>query len=139
MELTKTRKPQTNPADEQISYLAAYDLVKNKQYNKAIKAMQQFVNQYPQGGYTANAQYWLGELYLVQKEYKKAIEHFTLVIDDYPSSSKTAASLLKMGYALAAVGQTREAKETLRQVIKNYPDTKTAQLAKTKLEMLVNI
>lgn len=56
-----------NPADEQISYLAAYELVKNKRYDEAIKSMQTFVQKYPRGGYTANAEYWLGELYLVKK------------------------------------------------------------------------
>lgn len=56
-----------NPADEQISYLAAYELLKNKKFDEAIAAMQTFVQKYPRGGYTANAEYWLGELYLQKK------------------------------------------------------------------------
>jgi TolA-binding protein len=56
-----------NPADEQIGYLAAYELVKNKRYDDAIKAMQIFAQKYPKGGYTANAEYWLGELFLLKK------------------------------------------------------------------------
>lgn len=125
-----------NPADEQISYLAAYELVKNKQYDDALTAMQTFVNQHPQGGYTANAQYWLGELFMVKQNYPEAIEHFDSVLQQFPSSSKAAASLLKMGYALAAFGKRDEAIVKLRQVIKNYPGTNTAQLAMTKLEAL---
>ncbi|QBR83587.1 tol-pal system protein YbgF [Legionella israelensis] len=125
-----------NPADEQISYLAAYDLVKQKRFDEAIKAMENFVRQYPQGGYAANAQYWLGELYLVKNDYSQAIAHFDTVINQYPSSSKSAASLLKMGYALAASGKTDEAKQRLHEVVKNYPDTSTARLARSKLEML---
>jgi len=132
----KRNVSRVNPADEQISYLAAYDLVKNKHFDEAIKAMQAFANQYPQGGYTANAQYWLGELYLVKNNYQQAIEHFELVINQFPSSSKSAASLLKMGYALAASGKTDEARARLQQVIKNYPDTQTARLARSKLEIL---
>lgn len=46
-----------NPAEEQISYLAAYELIKNKHFDEALPAMQQFVLKYPHGGYTANAQY----------------------------------------------------------------------------------
>lgn len=125
-----------NPAEEQISYLAAYELVKNKQYEDALMAMQAFVNQYPQSGYTANAQYWLGELFLVKKDYPQAINHFEAVLEHFPSSSKSAASMLKIGYALAAEGKIDEAKQKLQQVIKNYPDTNTAQLAATKLESL---
>ncbi|HHF7345575.1 TPA: tol-pal system protein YbgF [Legionella feeleii] len=126
----------TNPADEQISYLAAYDLVKNKRFDEALTAMQAFATQYPQGGYTANAHYWLGELYMVKNNYPKAIEHFEIVLQQFPSSSKAAASTLKIGYALAASGKTDDARVRLQQVLKNYPDTPTAQLAMKKLELL---
>ncbi|KTD22904.1 outer membrane protein [Legionella lansingensis] len=125
-----------NPADEQISYLAAYDLVKNKRFDEALTAMKTFVAQYPQGGYTANAQYWLGELYMVKNNYPKAIEHFEIVLKQFPSSSKAAASTLKIGYALAASGKIEDARMRLHEVLRNYPDTPTAQLATTKLESL---
>lgn len=126
----------SNPADEQIRYLAAYELIKNKQYDEAISSMQTFISQYPEGGYSANAEYWLGELYMVKKNYTKAIEHFETVLQNYPASSKKAASMLKLGYALAASGNMQEAKQRLQQVAKNFPDTNTAQLAKTKLQSL---
>lgn len=125
-----------NPADEQISYLAAYDLVKSKRYDQAIQAMQTFIKQYPQGGYTANAWYWLGELYLVKGDYAKANQHFNQVIKEFPTSSKAAPSMLKSGYALAAAGKQDEARRRLKQVMKDYPDTQSAKLASTKLEML---
>lgn len=125
-----------NPADEQISYLAAYELVKNKQYDNAISAMQTFVQKYPKGGYTANAEYWLGELYLVKRDYPQAIEHFETVLQQFPSSSKSAASMLKVGYAYAAKGDSQEAKRRFQQVVKTYPGTPTAQLATTKLESI---
>lgn len=127
-----------NPADEQISYLAAYDLVKNKQFDSALTAMQTFVTKYPHGGYTANAQYWLGELYMVKNDYPQAIEHFNVVLQAFPTSSKNAASMLKIGYALAASGKTAEARVKLEDVIKMYPDTSTAKLAKAKLNSLKN-
>lgn len=122
-----------NPADEQISYLAAYDLVKNRRFDDALAAMQSFVGKYPKGGYTANAEYWLGELYMVKKNYPEAIKHFEIVLKNFSNSSKTAACSLKIGYALASSGKKEEAKLRLQQVIKNYPDTPTAQLAATKL------
>ena len=125
-----------NPADEQISYLAAYELVKNKRFDEALTAMQGFVTQYPKGGYTANAQYWLGELYMVKKNYPQSIEHFEIVLQQFPSSSKSAASMLKIGYALAASGKKQDAIQRLQQVVKSYPDTSTAKLARAKLEAL---
>ena len=129
-------KTTQNPADEQIEYLAAYELVNKKQFKKASLAMQAFVNKHPHSGYSANAQYWLGELYLVQKDYEHAIEHFNVVLQEFPSSSKCAASLLKLGYAQAYAGKTAEARITLQKVITTYPDTSTARLATKKLNSL---
>lgn len=125
-----------NPADEQLSYLAAYDLVKDKRFDEALTAMQRFVTRFPQGGYTANAHYWLGELHMVKKNYSQAISQFETVLKNFPASSKTAACTLKIGYALAASGKEAEARARLQQVLKNYPDTPTAQLAATKLQSL---
>jgi tol-pal system protein YbgF len=125
-----------NPADEQISYLAAYELVSSRRYDDAVSAMHHFVQKYPRGGYTANAEYWLGELYLVKKEYSKAIEHFAVVLDKFPSSSKSAASLLKTGYAFEATGDHEQAKQRFRQVLKTYPGTSPAKMAKAKLEAI---
>lgn len=126
----------TNPADEQISYLAAYELVKNKQFDDAIVSMESFVQKYPQGGYTANAEYWLGELYLVKKDYSKALKHFDLVLNEFPTSSKSAASMLKSAYVFNALGNQEEAIKRLQHVISTYPDTPTAQMAKAKLESI---
>ncbi len=125
-----------NPADEQISYLAAYDLVKKKSFPQATIAMQQFLTKYPRGGYSANAHYWLGELYLANKDYTKAITQFDTVIQDFKSSSKYAPSRLKLGYALAGSGRIGEAKEQLLAVASLYPDTSAARLAHIKLEKL---
>ena len=134
--VTNSSLHNSNPAEEQIRYLAAYDLIKTKHFDQAITAMQSFANDYPKGGYTANAQYWLGELYMTQKDYPNAIKHFDTVLQQFPSSSKSAASLLKTGYALAASGKKQDAILRLKEVMKNYPDTNTARLAEAKLKSL---
>ena len=125
-----------NPADEQISYLAAYELIKNKRYDEGLRAMQVFAEKYPNSGYTANAEYWLGELYLQKKEYQQSIEHFEIVLKQFPTSSKSGASLLKGGYAYASLGDNQRAKARLQQVVANYPNTSIAQLAASKLETI---
>lgn len=135
-DLPPPKPKRNNPADEQISYLAAYELIKNKQYDKALVAMHEFTRNYPHSGYTANAQYWCGELYLIKKNYQQALKKFETVVQQFPSSSKTAPSLLKIGYVLAALDRKPEAKQRLSQVIRNYPDTPTAELAQIKLRSL---
>lgn len=133
---TTPNRTRINPADEQISYLAAYDLVKQKNFSQATEAMQQFLSKYPQGGYSANAHYWLGELHLANKEYAEAISQFDSIINSFKTSSKFAPSRLKLGYALAEMGRLSEAKEQLAAVMNQYPDTSTAHLAQAKLEKL---
>ena len=96
--------------------------------------MDTFVQKYPKGGYTANAQYWLGELYLVKKDYMKAIEHFDVVLQQFPSSSKSPASLLKSGYAFVATGDSQAAKTRFQRLMSRYPDTSAAQLAHEKMQ-----
>lgn len=124
----------TSPADEQISYLQAYEHIKNKQFSQAVSAMQNFVTKYPNGSYSANAEYWLGELYLAEKNYPSAISHFDAVLQKYPTSNKSSASLLKLGYALAESGRLNEAKLKLNEVMQKYPDTNTSELARNKLK-----
>lgn len=136
--LPESTAPRGNPADEQISYLAAYELIKNKEFDKAVIAMSNFINQYPRGGYTANAHYWLGELYMVKKAYSDAIQQFQTVLKTFPTSSKTSDCSLKIGYALAASGQKGAARQQLQEVIRDYPDTHAAELATTKLENIRN-
>lgn len=127
-----------NPADEQISYLKAYEFIKNKQFSQAVSAMQNFITKYPSGAYSANAEYWLGELYLAEKKYPNAISHFDAVLQKYPTSNKYSASLLKLGFALAESGRFIEAKTKLNEVIQKYPDTDTSKLARNKLQEISN-
>lgn len=131
--ITATR---SNPADEQVSYLAAYDLVKSKEYDKAVLAMKSFIHHYPKGGYTANAYYWLGEVYLIQKAYPDAIQSFESVLSQFPNSSKSSAALLKLGYAFEASGERHKARERFNAVIRDYPGTRSSQIAERKLQTL---
>ena len=129
-------KTSNNPADEQISYMAAYNLVEKKQYSKAQLALQEFIQNYPSSGYTPNAEYWLGELFLQEKDYSRALAHFENVVNNFPSSNKSAASMYKLGVTLAANGQTSEAKARFNEVMQKYPDSDAAQLAANQLKVL---
>jgi tol-pal system protein YbgF len=131
-----TQKTSNNPADEQISYMAAYSLVEKKQYSKAELALQDFIKNYPNSGYTPNAEYWLGELFLQDKDYSRALAHFENVVNNYPSSNKSAASMYKLGVTLVANGQVSEAKARFNEVLQKYPDSDAAQLAANQLKVL---
>lgn len=130
------QKTSQNPADEQISYMAAYHFIEQKQFSKAQLALQEFIQNYPESGYTPNAEYWLGELFLQQKDYSRAQAHFENVINNYPSSNKAAASMYKMGVSLAGNGQENEAKARFNEVMQKFPDSDAAKLAANQLKVL---
>lgn len=130
--------PKKRAADEQLAFMDAFEFVKQRNYDTATPALENFIAHYPEGEFTANAEYWLGECYLAKHDYPSAIRHFEYVIEHYPRSSKVAASTLKLGYALAALGDKTSARQKLQEVIRNYPGTQTATLAQAKLQAIQN-
>lgn len=130
--------PKQRAANEQLAFMDAFEYVKRRNYDKATPALENFITKYPDGEFTANAEYWLGECYLAKRDYPGAIRHFEYVTEHYPRSSKVAASTLKLGYALAALGDKASARQKLQEVIRNYPGTQTATLAQAKLQAIQN-
>lgn len=123
-----------DPMDEQLSYVAAYEYVKQKKYQQAIPAMQDFIAAYPDGPYVANAHYWLGELYGVTGEYKKALSEFNVVIQDFSDSNKLSAAQYKLGVTYEKIGEKELAQSEFLKVTEAFPGTAVARLAKAKLK-----
>lgn len=125
-----------NQGDGEQSYTAAYQLVKEKQYTQAISAFEAFLIAYPGSSYLANANYWLGELYLMQGHTDQALQAFTRVVKQYPKSSKAVGAQLKIGFAYYDKGQWQAAREALQKVASLYPDTPSAHLAGERLQAM---
>ena len=47
-----------DPAKEKLYYDAAFDLIKQKDFDKASQAFNAFLRKYPNSQYAGNAQYW---------------------------------------------------------------------------------
>lgn len=121
---------------EQDMYQQAYQQIQNSNYTGAIAAMQNYLKTYPQGEYAANANYWLGELYLVEGSRTKAEQAFQTVITQYPQNAKVADAMLKLGFVYADAGQYEKARTTLAKIPKLYPETSVARLATSRLLQL---
>jgi tol-pal system protein YbgF len=118
------------------SYQAAFDLLKNSQYDRAIAAFQSFLVSYPNSQLADNAQYWLGEAYYVNKSFPEALVAFQRVVDNYPQSRKLPDATLKIGFCDYELKQFPAARTTLAQVMAKYPDTSAANLAKQRLDKM---
>lgn len=118
------------------TYRAALDLLTKKQYDKAKAAFQNYLDDYPNGNYVANAHYWLGEVYLQQKNTHKATAEFQVVRDKFPKSEKMLDAKLKLAIIHAEMGKISEAKRELMEIKKQHPESTVAQLANIRLQQL---
>lgn len=129
-----TATSSTDAGSAQDAYQKAFDLVQAHQSDQAIAAFEAFSTQYANDPLRANAQYWLGELYLKANKADKAEKSLLTVVNDYPKSSKRADALYTLGLVNARQGHVDDAQKRLQQVIKEYPKSSAAGLAETFLK-----
>lgn len=128
------QKPNTNNfLSDTNEFQAAYNLIVASKYPAAITAMNNYLQQYPNGQYAANAYYWLGELYLLQNNDVASIKNFQTVVTQYPSSKQVQDAMLKLGLIYYDSGNLLEAKTQLQKVVNLYPNTAAARLASARL------
>lgn len=125
-----------DPAKEKLYYDAAFDLIKQKDFDKASQAFNAFLRKYPNSQYAGNAQYWLGEVNLAKGDLQAASQAFAEVGQKYPKHSKVPDSLYKLADVERRMGHTDKVKGILQQVITQYPGTSAAQLAQRDLQKL---
>ena len=126
----------TAGSDDKAAYQAAFNLLKDSQYDRAITAFQKFLIVYSDSSLADNAQYWLGEAYYVNKSFPEAQTAFQRVVDKYPQSRKRPDALLKIGYCQYELKQWDAAKGTLTQVATQFPDTPAGHLAQQRLDKM---
>jgi len=125
-----------DPVQEQRAYREAFDLLKAGQYEQAVAAFDEFVDQYPGGKYADNAQYWLGEAYYVTRRFDQAMAEFSELIERYPQSQKLTHGMLKIGYIHHELGRIPQAEQALNALISRYPNTTAARLARERLQRI---
>jgi tol-pal system protein YbgF len=128
--------PGVDPVKEQKAYQSAFNLLKAGRYDQAAKSFQKFLGAYPDGKYSDNAQYWLGESYYVTRNFDSALREFDKLVTQHPDSQKVTHALLKIGYIHDELGQKDKAREVLTDLTKNYPRSTAAGLAAKRLERM---
>jgi tol-pal system protein YbgF len=122
--------------DDKAAYQAAFGLLKDSQYDRAIAAFQKFLASFPTSQLADNAQYWLGEAYYVNRSFPEAQNAFQRVVDKYPQSRKRPDALLKIGFCEYELKQWDSAKATLSQVATQFPDAPAGHLAQQRLDKM---
>ena len=119
------------PGSERDAYTAAFNQMKNRQFDEAVAAFNALVMDYPNGQFTPNAFYWLGELHLAQAQDEMARESFSQVINLYPDHQKVPDALYKLGIVYHRLGDKANALQYLERVTADYPQSSAAGLART--------
>jgi tol-pal system protein YbgF len=127
--------PRVTTAPQQQEYDAAFDLMKQGLYDRAVKAFRAFLAKYPDSGLADNAQYWVAEGNYVLRNYKLALEEFTKLLNT-PGNPKAPDALLKIGYAHYELGAYDKARKALTEVQQRHAGTSVARLATARLDKM---
>lgn len=128
--------PETTGGSERDAYAAAFELLKERKYDEAQAGFNDLLRRYPQGQFTDNARYWLGETYYVQRNYPAALAELDRLVQLSPDSPKVPGAMLKIGYIQYEQKQLDQARAVLEDVVKRYPNSTEARLARSRLERI---
>jgi tol-pal system protein YbgF len=122
-------------AGERVAYAAAVQLTREKQFQPAIEAFNRQLTEYPDGAFSANAFYWLGELYLAlpTPRLELARQSFAQVVNLYSDHPKVPDALYKLGVVYGKLGDRDAAARHMRRTRDEFPGTPAAGLAEAYL------
>lgn len=129
---TAPTAPRATNITQQQEYDAAFALMKEGQYERAMKEFRAFLAKHPSSGLADNAQYWIAECNYVLRNYKLALEEYTKALN-YPQGAKLPDALLKIGYVHYELTAWDKARKALMDVQERYPGTSHAKLAGERL------
>lgn len=121
---------------EELQYQKLIKLIDEGQEQQAIAGFETFLQRYPQGKYSDNAQYWLGESYYATGNYAAAVKAFNTLLVTYPESPKYPHALLKIAFSHYELKEFGKARELLQQVRNNYIGTSASRLAERRLQKM---
>jgi tol-pal system protein YbgF len=130
--------------DENLSEKDLYEttqiLIRNRQYEMAITQLEALIDRFPDGEYTANTYYWLGQVQAAKTnpDFEKARQALAQVISYFPDHSKVPDAAYALGKVYYTLGDCERATDLLQQVMDQYPGKTAAKLAENYLRESVN-
>ncbi len=130
--------------DENLSEKDLYEttqiLIRNRQYEMAITQLEALIDRFPDGEYTANTYYWLGQVHAAKTnpDFEKARQALSQVISYFPEHSKVPDAAYALGKVYYTLGDCERATDLLQQVMDQYPGKSAAKLAGNYLRESVN-
>ena len=125
---------------EKDLYETTQTLIRNRQYEMAITQLEALIDRFPDGEYTANTYYWLGQVQAAKTnpDFEKARQALAQVISYFPDHSKVPDAAYALGKVYYTLGDCERATDLLQQVMDQYPGKTAAKLAENYLRESVN-
>ena len=150
-DIKEAKKSADSPAAQPITkfeergmYNEGLKLYQDGKYEEAIAKLKEFTSFYPEGKFSENAFYLIGDAYynLAQKDdtkYQLTIDAYKSATYKFPKSSKREMALLRIGKLYANMKFYIEAKASLQTLINEFPNGKYApQSLINKAEILMD-
>lgn len=122
--------PKPSARGEEAAYQAALRAARSGNTTEGIKLFRNFLRDYPNGRYAANADYWIGECLYSQGKYRDALSQFQNVNSSYPRHHKNADALLKAALTMNRLGDKAGADEKFRTLLSTFPNSDAARRAR---------
>lgn len=113
-------------------YTAAYEALRERKIDEAVKGFRAVVEDYPDGQYAANAYYWLGEIYLLKNELEQAESAFDTITERFPAHRKGPDARFKLAKVYHLQGRDEQARSLLQEVAQG--NSSAASLARNYLD-----
>ena len=128
-------QPSVSPdVSDQDAYNEAFQLIRERQFEDALVAMESFIEAYPDSELVLDARFWRGQVFDVLGRDEEAIEAFkslTLVAPDY---RRILQVKVKLGKLLIKNQDVMNGRKILEEVITQAPESVEAGLASRELE-----
>jgi tol-pal system protein YbgF len=108
-------------------------LIDNSRYSEAAENLRLLILSYPDGTYTGDAYFWLGEIYLVQEMLEDSAEILNAFLLKFEEHPRKVDALYKLAVVKINLEDVVSAEELLQEVISNYPNSGAALLAEQDL------
>ena len=104
---------------------ASNQLLKERNIDSATVALNMHLVDFPDSPFTANAHYWLGEIYLLKGDTELARKAFETIVDQFPQHPKSMDSNFKLGKIYFRLGDSGTAKKFLLKATESPGGTAT--------------
>lgn len=121
---------------DQDAYNVAFQLIRERQFEDALKAMESFVQTYPDSGLILDARFWRGQVFDVLDRDQEAIEAFKSLTLAAPEYRRILQVKVKLGKLLIKNQDVMNGQKILQEVITQAPGSVEAGLASRELEKI---